>query len=302
MEIVSYGGWQRCARLVHDNLELIVTLDVGPRIIRFGFVGGPNEFVEIAENMGKSGSDGFVAYGGHRLWVAPEISEITLQPDNSPVEATTEAGEFVFTTSIDRWHVQKQIRVTFPRPGLVKVEHRVYNRGAHNLDLASWALSQMAPKGKAYFPMPTYKAHTEEVLPDRPMALWSYTDLADPRWTWSQSMGALQQDPTRGSQKMGMFCGQGYAAYANHGHLFLKAFEVNASETHPDFGCNFETFTNERFLELESLGPIRSVASDDFTGHSEWWMLEAEPAPTDFERAVTRVKASAAKLLHERTQ
>ena len=38
MERVEYGGWANCYRLHNDVVELIVTADVGPRIIRFGFV------------------------------------------------------------------------------------------------------------------------------------------------------------------------------------------------------------------------------------------------------------------------
>ncbi len=53
MEIITYRGW-RCARLTRDALELIVTLDVGPRIIRLGFVDGPNEFCEYEEWWGKT--------------------------------------------------------------------------------------------------------------------------------------------------------------------------------------------------------------------------------------------------------
>ena len=34
MEIVKYCGWQRNVRLANKAVELIATLDVGPRIVR----------------------------------------------------------------------------------------------------------------------------------------------------------------------------------------------------------------------------------------------------------------------------
>ena len=46
MQTVSYGGWPRCVRLANQNIELIATTDIGPRIIRFGFIGAPNLFKE----------------------------------------------------------------------------------------------------------------------------------------------------------------------------------------------------------------------------------------------------------------
>ncbi len=57
MELVAYGGWNRCARIVAGNTEAIVTLEVGPRIIRYGLIGGPNELVEYSKDMGKTGGD-----------------------------------------------------------------------------------------------------------------------------------------------------------------------------------------------------------------------------------------------------
>ena len=40
VEKTGYNGWQNCYRVSNGQIELIVTGDVGPRIIRFGFVGG----------------------------------------------------------------------------------------------------------------------------------------------------------------------------------------------------------------------------------------------------------------------
>jgi hypothetical protein len=40
IENVSYGGWPNCLRIANDEVELIVTTDVGPRVIRYGFIGG----------------------------------------------------------------------------------------------------------------------------------------------------------------------------------------------------------------------------------------------------------------------
>ncbi len=296
MDIVSYGGWSRCARIVSGEVELIVTLEVGPRVIRCGFVGGPNEFVEHPEEMGKTGGP-YRSYGGHRLWIAPEVDAITLQPDNDPVDYKLQGSTHIFTTPVDKWHVQKEMRISPLSVNSFELEHRLYNRSGHPLELTTWALTQLAPNGEAYFPMPQFKAHTEEVLPDRPLALWGYTDLSDPRWTWSQGLGRLRQDPKRGPQKIGMFCGQGFAAYANHGNLFLKTFDTVEGGDYADFGCNFETFTNEKILELESLGEVTIVDSGDFTCHGERWSLrKGVQLPEEPKAALKALADSAASL------
>jgi len=42
VEKVAYKGWPNSYRVANGEVELVVTGDVGPRIIRFGFVGGQN--------------------------------------------------------------------------------------------------------------------------------------------------------------------------------------------------------------------------------------------------------------------
>jgi hypothetical protein len=278
MEIVPYGGWDRCVRIVAGSTEAIVTTQVGPRIIRYGLIGGPNELVEYAEDMGKTGGEHYRSYGGHRLWIAPEEDPKTLHPDNHEVRVTEEDGWTVFTAPEEKWFVQKEVRIRPNEDGLV-LEHRIYNRGAYSVELAPWALTVMAPGGECLFPQPKFLSHSEKVLPSNPLVLWHYTDMSDPRWTWGKSVVRLRQDEKLGAQKIGAFIEQGYAAYANHGNLFLKRFDAEVEYAYPDFGCNFETFTREDMLEVESLGPMETVPPGEYASHWETWYLIANQTP-----------------------
>ena len=73
-------------RLANDEVELIVTTDVGPRVIRFGFIGERNMFAEIDGQQGGTGEDEWMIRGGHRFWIAPEEKPKTYELDNAPVE------------------------------------------------------------------------------------------------------------------------------------------------------------------------------------------------------------------------
>src|SRR3712207_2832694 len=78
-------GWQNCAQLSNSQAEVLVTLDVGPRILSYKLSGGENVLRTFPNQMGKSDEKGFQVRGGHRMWVAPE-GEKTSPPDNSPVQ------------------------------------------------------------------------------------------------------------------------------------------------------------------------------------------------------------------------
>ena len=58
-EKYEYGGWTNCLKLSNNKISLIVTTDVGPRIIFFSFVGEHNIFKEIKKDLGKKGGDSF---------------------------------------------------------------------------------------------------------------------------------------------------------------------------------------------------------------------------------------------------
>ena len=71
IEKIAWQGWANCYRISNGEVEAVVTTDVGPRVMRFGFVGGQNLFKEFSDQLGKSGEKVWVARGGHRLWFAP---------------------------------------------------------------------------------------------------------------------------------------------------------------------------------------------------------------------------------------
>jgi hypothetical protein len=277
ISIVPYQGWSRVARLTNGTVDLLVTLEVGPRVIRFGFVDGPNEFVEYPDQMGRSGETVYRSYGGHRLWVAPETKGWTDHPDNGPVTLQKEEDDVaVFTPGVESGTgLQKRLRIGFlPSASGVRVEHLVTNAGRSPVQLAPWALSVMAAGGTAIIPHERHIPHPEKVLPARPLSLWHYTDMTDPRWTWGRRFVLLRQDPDATSpQKFGALVTDGWAAYHNGDRVFVKRFPYDPSAVYPDYGVNAEFFTNARMLEVESLGRLVTLKPGETTTHAEHWYL-----------------------------
>ncbi len=85
VETVPYQGWKNNLRLSNGDTELIVTLDVGPRILSYRLSDGKNVFKEYAAQLGKTGEGEWMIRGGHRLSVAPEAPDRSYAPDNGPV-------------------------------------------------------------------------------------------------------------------------------------------------------------------------------------------------------------------------
>jgi hypothetical protein len=278
IEKTSYQGWPNCYRVANGTVELIVTADVGPRIIRYAFAGGQNLFKEYPEQMGKSGEKEFQLRGGHRLWVAPERLETTWAPDNGPVTVAVNGGVLEARQPADAAGLEKTIVVKLaPEGSAVEVIHRVRNATPWEIQFAPWALTMMRTGGRAITGFPPRGKHPEALLPTNPLVMWAYTDLSDARWGFFKKYLTLRQDPAVAApQKIGLFNERTWAGYLAGSELFLKRATAERGRPYPDFGCSLETFTNGEMLELETLGPLATVPSGGAVEHTEHWSLHRD--------------------------
>src|SRR6184192_37362 len=251
VEKTAYKGWKNCYRVSNGEVELIVTGDVGPRIIRFGFVGGQNLFKEFADQMGKTGEEKFQLRGGDRVWKAPEDPVATWAPDNVPVEITPTAAGLVARAPIEPLtNLQKEIEISMSPSGTsVTVSHRITNHSLFALEFAPWVLTMMAPGGTEITGFPPRGTHPANLEATNPLVMWAYTNLADKRLIFTKKYLLLRQDPVVSeAQKVGLFNRDTWAAYLLNGEAFVKRASADPAKPYTDFGCSFETFTNNEFL------------------------------------------------------
>ena len=126
----------------------------------------------------------------------------------------------------------------------------------------------------------------DRLLPEGVIALWSYTDLADPRWKIGTKYIQLQQQKNPAcrfnEQMTGIYNPFGWGAYCRQGHLFVKRAKAYEGLKYPDFGCNFEVYTDRSSLELETLGPLQNLEPEQSAEHREdWWLFKDIPAGED---------------------
>ncbi|MHB9133099.1 MAG: hypothetical protein ACYDBB_18680 [Armatimonadota bacterium] len=288
----AYGSWQNNVRLANKQIELIATLDVGPRVIRFGFIDGPNVFKNFSDQIGGANEDEWQIRGGHRLWHAPEGKPRSYTLDNSPVnleEVGTNGIRLTPALELENG-IQKQMDIFMSsETNEVTVIHRLTNTGPWAIELAPWALSVMDAGGIEFIPLPEKRPHTEVLEPDFPLVFWPYTDLADPRIRFGSRYITLSQHNDKGPTKFGMLQQLGWAAYLVHGTLFVKYFDAEPGEVYPDYQCNFETYTNQDFLEVESLGPLTLLDPCETVEHVETWRLFADVPPAQSDDEIDRV-------------
>jgi hypothetical protein len=275
----SFAGWAKNLELSNDSVELIITLEVGPRIISYRSLEGRNVFKLVDEEAGKSNEEDWKLRGGHRLWIAPEDfgkkDSLTYAPDNRDVEHVIE-DEFTVRVSClteKPTRLRREMVIQLAKTGpKVTVEHRISNESAVALELSPWALSVMAPGGQAILPQPPLGTHPQAYAPNRAIVVWPFTDLSDGRLRIGRRLICVRQAVGL-PLKIGLRHTAGWAAYLLDDNLFLTSVPFVQGATYPDLGSNFETFTNAGFLELETLGPLGWVGPDETFVHQVSWAL-----------------------------
>lgn len=285
--MTAFGGWQDCVSISNDSAELIVTTAVGPRVAFFGFKGGKNHMALFPETLGKTGGESWKIYGGHRLWHSPEAMPRSYSPDNSPIEwkAVDSGARFIQPVEPDTG-IQKEIEITLdPDKAEVRLRHRLTNRGLWAVTLAVWPLTVLAPGGMLVAPQ---AQRDTGLLSNRTMTLWPYTRMTDPRVFWGDRFILLEQDEKNPQPfKVGIPNEEGWSAYFNHGQMFVKTFGHQMGADYPDGGCSFETYTNDRFVEMESLSPLTTLLPGAHVDHQERWALyDGIARPAREEKAV----------------
>jgi len=297
VEKKEYLGWKNAFFLSNGTVELVVLSDVGPRVVRYAFCCKENQFHELQSEAGACEGTEFHLYGGHRLWAWPE-TERTYYPDNERVEVETTPRGARFCAQVEcnppGTGLQKQIEIELePQGSQVKLIHTITNRGKGGTRLAPWTPTVMKPGGRAILPFPPRAAMDKEHFQSvGTLALWSFTDFTDSRWILGKDyLQLIHQAKPSGrfpEQMSGLFNPAEWGAYVRGACVFLKRATVQAGRQYPDFGCNFELFTNADFLELETLGPVVDLEPSESTVHVEYWWLFDEVPTIETEESIRK--------------
>ena len=217
--------------------------------------------------------------------MSPEDPVRTYALDNVPIHAEVKGDVLELTGNIEKeTGLEKQIIVKLAGAGTaVEVIHKLANKGSKPREFAVWAL--MAQGGVGIVAFPPRGTHEKDLTPTNPLVMWAYTDFSDRRWQFTSKYLLLRQDPKNpNAQKAGLFNRDTVGAYLLESDLFIKRTTAQEAPRHPDFGCSYETFTNDQFLEMETLGELSNVRPGGSIEHTEHWSLHKNvkiPALTD---------------------
>lgn len=272
-QIAAYKTLGRALRLTGAELELVVTLDVGPRIMHASLRGGPNMFADdcpLKEEL----PDGttFAYYGGHRVWHSPEAFPRSYVSDSHPLASCELYDDGILMVQHEEpWtHIVKSVEVRFGESS-VTVKSCLTNNGAWPIEMAVWSLFLGAPNGRLFLPVVQRDAG---LLPNKHYVTWSYSRLDDPRVHWGRRYVVLDHDGTDSTAfKLGYANEAGWMAYVANGCCLVKTFAHEREAPYPDGGCSCEAYTAGWGMDIESLSPLQIVRPGGTISHEEQWSV-----------------------------
>lgn len=279
MEIreIEEENFGRCVKLSNGILDVVVSVDFGPRILSFSFTGEENLFytdpshsyqISLEPLDGKPQT--FMYYGGHRLWMSRERSVKTILADNEPV---------VYSI------LPESVRFLPPRPKSsdfqvgfelilgddvsdIMVIHTAKNCAREARYCSLWPITMLAGDGIAV--LPQNSDETTPFRPNRSVALWPGTDIRDERlFAGNRFLTICQKNGNEKTLKVGCNNVFGWEAFVGPKYTFMKRFVYSQKAVYPDFGCSSEVRLYKDFAELQSLSPVYRVEPGQSIRHVE---------------------------------
>ncbi len=279
VERIQYHGWRDALRMTNGTVELIVVPQIG-RIMRYGFVDGPNVLWENTELAGKprtssSAPTDWMNYGGDKLWNAPQSKSgwppdpvldggactVTLRPDGHlRIDGQRSPGSGL--------RFERDIELA-ENGTAVTLRNILMNEGTQPANWAIWEVAQVddpkqvrVPRSRSARFHDGYHVFADFHLQPGMLVLTT------------REIG-LRRDSTHNA-KIGTDAPEGWIKGDVAGHEFTLSAQLRPGLLYPDEGCSEQLYVNEdplKYAEMEILGPLREIPAGKSTSFVTHWKL-----------------------------
>lgn len=271
-QIIEYKNFGKCVQFEENGMIVMVTIDVGPRIIYFGDKQNnilKEDLERKVQVYNDAYKDNWYLYGGHRLWKSPE-NICTYVADNKPVSYRLNEHGGTFISNIDpKFDYILDIGI---KKNKVYIENTIVSKSKNIESIAAWALTVMDIGGELTVNL---NKKMDDLNPQQNLVIWPYTDIYDERIKISKEKLTVQQKSGLEPLKLGLFLNTPEAEYSLKGMKFKCKFkEEKSTGKYGDFMSNMEIYTSGDILEIEGLSSMRDLkCGESVTLYEEWSLI-----------------------------
>ena len=278
---INTENFGHCARLTYDDIEVIVTLDYGPRIVSVKRESKPDLIY--------SGKDLRLQRNhGHKMRVTIEKSTNAVYCDDSPVRYSpmSDGVSFIQTLS-EPVQLELSMDVVFNTDiGDFMVVHSVYNKSKEDVKLSIYTETPFRSEGFVFIPQSNIR---EAERPSRVLSLWDNCSWNDKRLfigeqyvTVHSNMLDIEEDGefrliggdfNNSRLKIGINNTAGFCGYIENGYALIKRYVHNRNALYPFTGCYAFATVNENYLSIQNTSPFYMIGPGESARHIESWIF-----------------------------
>lgn len=274
---INYKHYGKCLKITNGVVEIIITIEYGPRIVKYGYVNGRNQFAEDINNKISTSHGDYYIIGGHRFWHLPENKDRTYIPDNKKVEYESIFNGVRLIQEIEKWtQVQKIIEIIFESSSSkVNILHKIVSLNAFDINISVSGITAMSKGGIEIIPLEKRKSG---ISPNKSFVFWPYSNIKDSRVYFGDRYVAMKVcENISENFKIGFNTNLSYALYYNENELFVKQFKRDKNNSnYPHMGCCYESFIGSNYIEMQTNSPLYTISTNQCVEHLEIWDLHKD--------------------------
>ncbi len=269
---ISYRNYGKCLRIANDVVEIIVTIEYGLRIAKYGYIGGKNHFKE-SEILSNLDEEINIGIGGHTLEYATNSKSLLVSNDGEvKYELIPHGVRFIQAVESDT-KTQRVMEVYFEfESSKIVVLHRVYSLNLFDIDVSISGVTSMNREGIQIIPI--CKSGNMN-LPRSCFVLWPYSNLKDSRVYFGERYVAMKtcEDNIK-DFRIGFNDSLHYALYYSDREMFVKEFDIQSEKLgYPNNGCVYEAFISRDSIQMISNSVLYNLSCGNYIEHREVWTL-----------------------------
>ena len=275
VRLIDYAGWKNCIHITNTVFEAVLTTEVGPRIIRFARVGGPNmlwldEFTAGQTEETKT----WRAYGGHSFDAVID-GEPYLPPENAPVGYELTKDGVVFQ-AVEKNGIAKTIAVRMCRRGGLEIKETITNSSSEPRTVVVNGNTLLHGGGIAAMPL----KKEDELL----------CGSVCPKAQRGENLSLIAHDESEANGYKLLFgLEELWCGYFSKGNLFIMT-SPKMEEPYAD-GVNLALEASPRRFRMSSYSPEKVLQPGESVLHTEVWnIFTGMPSPDSEEKAAAMLK------------
>lgn len=261
---ITTENFGHCVQLSTSDIQVIVTIDYGPRIV--------SVTTPFSSNMIYFQKDKeYNRCHGHKMCLIAERANGGFYFDNSPVMySQLDDGVKFFQTVSSPMALEVSMDIVPEKNGLMVV-HSVLNKSKAAIKFSIQTETPFDNNGFIFFPQSNIN---ENDKPSRIMTFWYNSRWNDERlYIGNQYITVSGNSNIALKFKLGCNNTAGWSGYLNNHNSFIKRYIHNRTSLYPNCQCSTYITANDEHLSIQTSSPFYRVEPNEIARLVENWIF-----------------------------